>query len=373
MSSTNSSYEYLKRFAESLPSLISLIVILCSVLLAIFCYVLMPDSSPNANTMNLSLSLQKPGFKVEVIKMPQQNNVDQNSWIEMLFTGRERAYKEIAVSKWEIKNDSLIYFLYTGIDGELGMENRIPLSELHDGRGGEVEDLDKYIETKTYWLGTDRYGRDMLSRMLAGTRVSLSVGFISVLISLLLGITLGALAGYFKGWVDDLIMFLINIIWSIPTLLLVVAITFALGKGFVQVFIAVGLTMWVDAARIVRGQVLSAREYDYVEAGRALGFSHSRIIFKHILPNIMGPVAVVAASNFASAILLEAGLSFLGLGAQPPTPSWGMMVKDHYGYLVLDAAYLALLPGFAIFIMVLCFTLVGNGIRDTLDTKESYL
>jgi peptide/nickel transport system permease protein len=222
---------------------------------------------------------------------------------------------------------------------------------------------------KSYLLGSDRFGRDMLSQLIIGTRVSLSVGFISVFISLVIGILLGSLAGFFRGWVDNLILWFINVVWSIPTLLLVIAITFALGKGFWQVFIAVGLTMWVEVARVVRGQILSIREKEFVEAGRAMGFKNSRLIFNHILPNIMGAVIVISAANFASAILMEAGLSFLGIGVQPPMPSWGSMIKENYAYIILDAAYLAIFPGIAIMIMVLSFMTIGNGLRDALDVK----
>ena len=164
-------------------------------------------------------------------------------------------------------------------------------------------------------------------------------------------------------------MWLTNIIWSIPTLLLVFAITFALGKGFWQVFIAVGLTMWVNVARLVRGQVLSIRELEYIEATRVLGFSHFRTIFHHILPNIMGPVLVIAASNFASAIVIEAGLSFLGVGVQPPQPSWGLMIKENYSFIITQNPMLALAPGFAIMLLVLAFNLLGNGLRDALDVR----
>jgi len=235
----------------------------------------------------------------------------------------------------------------------------------------EIQELvrEKHITTKTYILGTDLLGRDMLSRLLIGTRISLSVGLISVIISIFIGIFLGALAGYFRGKTDVVITWLINVVWSIPTLLLVIAITLILGKGVTQVFIAVGLTMWVDVARIVRGQVLSIREKEFVEAGRALGFKHSRIIFRHILPNVIGPVIVMAASNFATAILTEAGLSFLGIGAQPPVPSWGEMINAHRGYILMDRAYLAFIPGVAIMILVLSFMMVGNGLRDAMDTR----
>ena len=175
------------------------------------------------------------------------------------------------------------------------------------------------------------------------------------------------IAGFFRGRTDQFIMWLISVVWSIPTLLMVIAISLALGKGFWQVFVAIGLTMWVDVARVVRGQVISLREKEYVEATRALGFHPMRIMFKHLLPNVTGPVVVIAAANFASAILMEAGLSFLGIGVQPPIPSWGGMIKDHYGFIIVDKAYLAILPGMAIMLMVLAFMLMGNGLRDATD------
>lgn len=226
------------------------------------------------------------------------------------------------------------------------------------------------IHEKTYWLGTDKYGRDLLSRLMAGAVVSLAVGAIAVIISLLVGLTLGLIAGYYRGITDKIIMWFTNVIWAIPTLILVMAITFAFGTGFWIIFLAVGLTMWVEVARITRGQVLSVREKEYVEAARALGFSEGRIIFKHILPNILSPVIVISAANFASAILIEAGLSFLGLGAQIPTPSWGNIIREHYAYITTDLAYLAIVPGVLIMMLVLAFMMVGNGLRDALDVRE---
>jgi peptide/nickel transport system permease protein len=152
--------------------------------------------------------------------------------------------------------------------------------------------------------------------------------------------------------------------------LLVIAITLALGKGFWQVFIAVGLTMWVEVARVVRGQVMSVKQMQYVNAAKALGFNNFRIITKHILPNSMAPVIIISAANFAAAILIESGLSFLGIGAQPPMPSWGGIIKDHYSYIILGKPYLAIIPGLAIMSLVTAFMLIGNALRDALDVKN---
>ncbi|MEZ5055392.1 MAG: ABC transporter permease, partial [Chitinophagales bacterium] len=225
----------------------------------------------------------------------------------------------------------------------------------------------------TYHLGTDGYGRDILSRLLFGVRVSLSVGLVAVLISLTIGIFMGSIAGFYRGTVDNVIMWFINVIWAIPTILLAMAIRFAIGDkipSFLAIFIAVGLSMWVEVARIVRGQVMSVREMEYVQAARGLGYQNGRIILKHILPNIIGPIMVVAASDFASAILIEAGLSFVGIGVKPPTPSWGTMLNDHRAYLLTpDKAFLALAPGICIMVMVLTFNLLGNGLRDAFDVK----
>jgi peptide/nickel transport system permease protein len=226
------------------------------------------------------------------------------------------------------------------------------------------------IITRTFWLGTDVYGRDLLSRLLLGTRISLAVGLMSVIISMFLGVAVGSVAGYFGGWIDGALSWIMNILWSLPALLLVIAISFALGKGLWQIFIAVGLSMWVEVARLVRGQVMSLKQVEYVEAARALGFNNRRIITKHILPNITGPILVLASSNFASAILLEAGLSFLGFGAQPPMPTWGGMIKEHYGYIVMDSAFLAITPGLAIMLLVYAFNLVTVGLRDAFDIKS---
>ena len=200
-------------------------------------------------------------------------------------------------------------------------------------------------DTHQFALGTDRFGRDYLSRVVAGSGLSLSVGLVAVLISLLIGVPLGAFAGYLGGRFDDAVSWLLQVMWSIPTLLLVLAITLAFGKGFQQVFLAIGLSMWVEVARVVRGQTLALRHVEWVEAGQVLGLSTPRIVMGHILPNLAAPIAVMASANFAAAILIEAGLSFMGVGAQIPMPSWGNLIRDHYGAILTGHAHLALIPG----------------------------
>ena len=222
----------------------------------------------------------------------------------------------------------------------------------------------------TYLLGSDRYGRDFLSRLMAGSAVSLSVAGVAVLISLVIGLFLGSVAGYKGGRTDAVISWFLQVIWTVPTLLMVLAITLAFGKGFWQVFLAIGLTMWVEVARIVRGQFISMRELEYVQAAKALGVSDFNIMFRHMLPNALGPIIVVAAANFAAAILIESGLSFLGVGAQIPVPSWGNIIKEHYHLLTSDFAWLAIIPGALIASLVLAFTWLGDGLRVAFEVNK---
>lgn len=356
MNNNSPSKKIWNRFKRNKLAFGGLIFILLLMVVGILGYMIIPDQTPYANTMHLQLSNKKPGRSFDFLIISRNNNIKKVNFFEKMINGQEADFKSVPITSYHEQNGKVYAREYIG-DDEQAEEVAYPL----------VAGENRY--TQTFYLGTDIYGRDLLSRLVLGIRVSLSVGLMAVLISLFIGVSLGAIAGYFGGKTDAAISWFMNVIWSLPSLLLVIAISFALGKGFWQIFIAVGLSTWVDVARLVRGQVMALKEVEFVEASKALGFSTTRTIAKHILPNIAGPILVVASANFASAILLETGLSFLGFGAQPPMPSWGSMIKEHYGYIIMDAAYLAVLPGLAIMLTVYAFNLLAIGLRDAFDVK----
>lgn len=396
--------EIWRKLKKNRYAMAGLLVIGFATFIAIMGSLIRPDGTKDADESIRELQLKEPGFRAQILLKTENKEVEKKSFImRMGMGGQDDGIDHIPFHSYYFDYPDVMIEAYNKNFGTPNYEPnyvRVNMADVVynfsfdkqyncDTTAGTVSFEDRllgavsttfaeleqkikaeHIDERIFVLGTDLQGRDILSRIMGGTIISLSVGFIAVLISLIIGITLGALAGYYRGWVDELIMWFINVIWSIPALLLVIAITLVLGKGFEKVFVAVGLTMWVEVARVVRGQVLSVREKEYIEAGKALGYRSGRIIFRHVIPNISGPIIVIAAANFASAILIEAGLSFLGIGTTIPTPSWGRMINDYKGFITGDNAYLALIPGICIVIMVLAFMLVGNGLRDALDTRS---
>ncbi len=346
-----------KRFKKNKLALGGFIFLSICILTSLFGFLIIPDHTPDVNTMYPDIALKGPGFTCSYIKIKPNDPTPEPSFFIKITKGWNPPYDLIAVDSIASTSDSLYY-------RSIG---NTQLNSIHKSILFHPVD---YKISRTSLMGTDRYGRDLFSRLIIGARVSIAVGLVAVIISVLIGLLMGLLAGYYRGKVDGLIMWLINIIWSLPTLMFIIALTFAIGKGFWQIFVAVGLTTWVELARIVRGQVFSIREMEYIQAAKILGFKNWRILIKHILPNIWGTVIIMSVANFASAILLEAGLSFLGQGLQPPTPSLGQMIKENYAFIVFDASHLAIFPGLMIALLVMSVNFIGNGLRDAFDVNE---
>jgi ABC-type dipeptide/oligopeptide/nickel transport system permease subunit len=400
------SYYVRKRLVRNKPAMAGLVVVVLAHLIAVLGYLLMPDHTPDADDGSHYIKKQPSGFKVTIIKKRKPTEVEQRFIFMRMLFGQESEYTFDPISEYKIEGWNVKYRRYEDKAWQtidlvravrpvyVGPSDKMTVAggENYFIKDDQVTYLDIYekvqtvsratllnefqttnVDTRRYLLGTDIKGRDMLSRLIFGARISLSIGFIAVMISMIVGVSLGALAGFFGGKVDDLIQWLMTVVWSIPGVMLVIAISLALkSKGIWVAFIAVGLTMWVEVARVVRGQIMGVKEKLYVEAARALGIKNNRIIFQHILPNVMGPIIVIATANFAAAILIEAGLSFLGLGVQPPTPSWGMMVNEGYSSnWESDGGYLLFMPGMCICVLVLAFNLFGNGLRDAYDPQTS--
>jgi ABC-type dipeptide/oligopeptide/nickel transport system permease subunit len=406
-----------KRLKKNKSAMTGMYFIAACVFIAVFAYFLAPDNSTNSDEQILQLETHAPGFSIQLLKVKRDKQLKYSNgltkYFYQLIDGNESAYELIPILDYQVVGENMVFTEYLGknfepkkrslslVDILYAKSQKSDAVEYENGKAiftnvdeqkvsVEISQMSTQIKSaifkRTFYLGTDKFGRDILSRMILGVRVSLSVGIVSVFISFIIGVFLGACAGYFGGWIDDIIMWFITVFWSIPTFLLAMGLSLSLTSEFVTkltgidfgesfkfilIFVAVGLTMWVDMARMVRGQFISIKEKEYVEAAQSLGYSSFRTIVKHILPNIMGPVIVILAADFASAILTESALSYLGLGIQAPKPSWGQMLSEYRDFLNTDKAYLTLIPGFAIMCIVLAFNLIGNGLRDALDVRAN--
>ena len=337
------------------PLYISVLIISLFFFISLFCYFIIPDKTINANSINLTIKSQKPGYKKMFFE-----NVSVNYSIKNLFFGSEKIGESYPLDDYEIINDSIIKIINYDESKKSLLDEKIIIITKDSNIHNNVHEIEKFISEKKFIFGTDIYGRDLFSRIILGTRVSLSIGLMAVFISNFIGIILGLISGYYGGYIDKVIVWIINIFWSIPTLLLVIALSLALGKGFWQVYIAIGLSIWVDVARLVRGKVISEKNKDYIFASKVLGYNDIKILINNILPNIISPILIFSAANFASSILLESGLSFLGIGSQPPTPSWGYMIKENYQYIIFGNSHLIIIPSIFLISMVLSFYYLSN-------------
>lgn len=321
--------------------------------LALIAYWVIPDDTSNANRQIPEVALMFPGQTQQFLVVPRKIDRPKKNYINRTISGR---------------NDDMEFIPFDS----LVINERSARSQFKGIYRSHEDVKQSVVKTKKvrFYMGSDKYGRDVLSRLILGLRISLFIGFLSVLVSIILGLLIGCTGGYFGGRVDQIITLIINTGWSIPTLLMSFAIILAFGKGLSVIILAIGLTMWVDIARIVRGQTLQLKTELFVKASKTLGFNSLRTIVKHILPNLVGIILVISSANFATAILIEAGLSFLGMGVQPPVPSLGNMLQESYAYATGGFVYLAIFPILTIMSLVLSFNLLGTALRDIVDVKS---
>ena len=329
---------WIKEYKLAGTAIISLLILL---LISVFGQPLFPDNTPNANRQISELPLMKAMSTMDFIVLKEPNG---ENYIPV-----------------ENLRETTEHYLADRLINPQGQTIAIEIKKSSDVR----------VVRKTFVLGTDALGRDVLSRLLTGIRLSLMIGFFSILVACLLGILVGLAAGYYGGWVDSMLMTLVNSMWSIPTILLVFALVLALGRGIGNIVLAIGLTMWIDMARMVRGMTMATKEKDYVLATKALAYNNPRVLIRHIFPNIIDPLIVLAATNFATAILVEAGISYLGFGIQPPAPSVGIILSENYGYILGGHYTKAIAPALVVVLLVLSLNIIGTALKDSMGAESA--
>lgn len=378
-----------RRFQDRQVNLIGLYFLIFLVVTSFANLLFRPDKTQFANEQHLELAKLKPLSKVQYLKIRKNevNNEDAASEFRRVPLSSIEIQEKAVRLKIRNTNGIEEYRHFSLLDVFYPLRSDvITKADLWKGDTFQFEDMtgsvhsirftelrdrlkNEAIITRRYLLGTDQYGRDLLSRLLAGSGISLGVGFLSVFSALIFGISIGMISGYFGGSVDRILNWIMNVIYSLPAILLVFGITVIIGTGVFAVIVGISLVLWVEMARIIRGEVISIRNKEYINAARLIGVSDTRILLKHVLPNLTGPIIILSAGNFADAILLEAGLSFLGIGIQPPKPSWGGMIRELYGYIITDGAYMAIVPGLAIVLMVMAFLIVSQGLKEALESN----
>lgn len=344
----------LKKLKEDYSFLFSLSWIIMLVVVSIIPYGVATEDGRDGNDQKPSLQYMSSGSSIYFLEKAGSNNKPWHEWISGRNIDKEKIY--LAAVK---KIDGKIYY-----------------RTLHSDQWMKYQENDSIGKLSAYTsvLGTDILGRDILSRLIIGTRVTILVGILAAALTTIIGLTLGLLAGYYGGWTDRFILGLMNIFWSIPTILIAMILIIkwrasALPSVMI-ICISIGLSMWVDIARLMRGLVLQWKTRVFIEASNALGFSHMRILWRHILPNVIPSLLVTMSSTMATAITLEAGLSYLGLGVRPPSPSWGGMLREYYGYLGTQMSYLAFIPGITIGATILALIFIGEGLRRSMNYRQ---